>query len=211
MSCSRSLNEAQITLVRMAAGFNARNARGRDLPSIVLMTDDGRDADWVTAVRALPRGAAVVVRHRIALERERLARSLAGVCAARGVKILIADDLGLALRVRADGVHLPQARMALIAAARACNPRWLVTISAHGAASVGAAARLGADAIFVAPVFGTFSHPGRSGLGVVRLAALSHATRTPVYALGGIDAESVRRLPALPLCGIALISGWLTA
>lgn len=172
------------------------------------MTDDERDVDWAEAVCALPRGCAVIVRHRDLHERETLARQLAGPCAARGVKLLIADDLEMAQRVRADGVHLPQKRMAAIAAARARNPRWLVTGSAHGVASVCAAARFGADAILIAPVFATASHPGRRGMGLVRFAALSHAARTAVYALGGIDDVSVQKLSGLRLSGIALIGGW---
>ena len=45
-------------------------------------------------------------------------------------------------------------------------------------------------------------------MGLVRFAVLSHATRTAVYALGGIDDVSVQRLAGLRLSGIALIGGW---
>ena len=53
------------------------------------------------------------------------------ICAARRIKLLIADDPGLALRMRADGVHLPQRRASKIAALKALHPRWLVTAAAH--------------------------------------------------------------------------------
>jgi thiamine-phosphate pyrophosphorylase len=199
-----ALEEARGKLARAAARLNAR--RGRGLPALVLMTDDARGADWVSAVAALPRGAAVIVRHREPRARAALARRLKGVCAARRLKLLIADDIALAVRVRADGVHVPQRQGAKIAAIKARHPRWLVSASAHGAASVGAAAA--ADAVIIAPVFATASHPGRAPLGAMRFAALAQGGHA-AYALGGIDARSVQRLAAMPVCGIALIGGWV--
>ena len=172
------------------------------------MTDDRRGVDWPEAVRALPPGCAVVVRHRDGGRREALARRLRPLCAARRVKLLIADDDALALRVRADGVHLPQRRASKVAALKALHPHWLVTAAAHDECSAAAAARMGADAILIAPVFATASHPGGGTLGVVRLAAIAGKARPAGYALGGIDAGTVRRLTATQLSGIALISGW---
>ena len=168
------------------------------------MTDDARDVDWVGAVSALPRGAAVIVRHREMRAREALALRLRGVALARGVKLLIADDEALAVRVRADGMHVPQRHGAKVAAIKARHPQWLVTASAHDAAAM----RLPADALIVGPVFATASHAGASGLGLVLFATL--ARKAPrVYALGGVDAISVQRLSALPLSGVALIGGWI--
>ena len=203
-----TLNEARAKLARKARQLNVRNGRGRGLPAIVLMTDDARDVDWAEAAKALPAGSAVVVRHRDAGQREELAWRLRAVCAPRRIKLLVADDAALAQRVRADGVHLPQRKMSKIGAMRARNRQWLVTTSAHGAASVSMALRLGADAVLVAPVFETASHVGRSALGVLRLSALIERSGLAAYALGGVDASSVQRLMALPLSGIALIGGW---
>lgn len=204
-------NEARGKLVRMAAALNARNARGRRLPPIILMTDDARAVDWAGAARALPVGCAVVVRHRDAGRREELARRLRPLCSARRVKLLIADDPGLALRVRADGVHLPQRRASKIATLKALHPHWLVTAAAHDERSADAAARSGADGVLIAPVFPTASHRGRESLGVLRLAAIASRARRAAYALGGIDAKTIARLMATPLCGVALIGGWTEA
>lgn len=172
------------------------------------MTDDRRAADWAEAVRALPPGAAVVVRHRDASLREELARRLRPVCAARRIELLIADDPALAQRVRADGVHVPQRRLAMLARVKALHPRWLVTASAHDEASARLACRSGADAILIAPVFATASHPGGRTLGVVRFAAIASRVRPSVYALGGVDAVGVQRLAASRMIGVALIGGW---
>lgn len=167
------------------------------------MTDDTRDVDWAEAVAALPRGAAVIVRHRDPRAREGLARRLRAVALARGVKLLIAEDEHLAVRVRADGLHLPQKRAGRVRAIKARHPRWLVTAAAHDAA----AARVPADVVILGPLFPTASHAGAPALGIVRFAQIAREARR-VYALGGIDAASARRLAGLRIAGIALIGGW---
>lgn len=167
------------------------------------MTDDTRDVDWAEAVAALPRGTAVIVRHRDPRAREGLARRLRAVALARGVKLLIAEDERLALRVRADGLHLPEKRAGRVRAVKVRHPHWLVTAAAHDAF----AARVPADATILGPIFPTASHAGASSLGVVRFAQIARGARR-VYALGGIDAQSAQRLAGLRIAGIALIGGW---
>jgi thiamine-phosphate pyrophosphorylase len=201
-----SMTEAQTKLARHARALNMRHARGPALPALVLMTDDAREADWAAAVAALPRGSAVVVRHRDAGARERLALGLRAICRARRVALLIADDPALAMRVRADGVHVPEKKGARLPGLRARNRRWLITCSAHDLAAVRRADA--ADAVFVSPVFATASHPKAAPLGTIRFAALARMGRH-VYALGGVDTTTIRRLGAHRIVGVALIGGWL--
>lgn len=179
------------------------------VPALVLMTDDTRAADWKEAVAALPSGSAVVVRHRNGREREALARAVRGVCRQRRVKLLIADDVALAVRLQADGVHLPEARLARLSGLRARFPHWLLTAAAHDAAALAEAARRGADAVFVSPVFATASHPRAETLGAVRLAALAASVRVPVLALGGVDGDNVQRLTPARVAGVGVIGAWL--
>jgi thiamine-phosphate pyrophosphorylase len=199
------MSETQGKLARQARMLNMRNARGR-LPALVLMTDDTRAADWVAAASALPSGSAVIVRHRHAAPREALARQLIAVCRPRRVKVLIADDPALAHRVRADGVHLPEARAAKLSGVRAHNRGWLVTCAAHNAGAVRRAGQ--ADAVLISPVFATASHVERRGLSVTRFAALARGARA-VYALGGVETKTIRRLVAHRIVGIGLIGGWV--
>jgi thiamine-phosphate pyrophosphorylase len=63
------------------------------------------------------------------------------------------------------------------------------------------AARAGADLVFLSPAFPTSSHPGAPGLGPLRWGAMarrlpSGGTGMRLAALGGVDGESVRRLPS---------------
>ena len=186
---------ARAQLARAAFALKAK------LPALVLMTDD-RLADPFAAARALPRGSMVVLRAKNAAARAVLAAKLRPITRARGTKLLIADDAQLAQRVGADGIHLPQAHAKWAAHWRACHPGWIITAAAH---TLNAAEARNVDAVFLAPVFPTRSHPGGRYLGAILTRIIAQQTRTPVYALGGINAATATRLRGAKLAGFAAI------
>jgi Thiamine monophosphate synthase len=183
-------------------------AAAHPLPPLILMTDRARLADPLAAVRALPRGAAVIVRDYEYRDRAALAASLQRVCRRRGMRLLIAGDWRLAVSVGADGVHLPEWQVR-----RGVRPppgfrrRWLVTAAAHSPAAVRRAAALGVDAVLVSPVFPTTSHPGKPTLGPIRFARLVRLSPVPVYPLGGITPTTAKRLAGCRAAGLAGIGG----
>lgn len=197
---------------------NVRRGRCRDqqhrcgatLPPLLLMTDPVRLPDPAPAIAQLPRGSGVIVRHTDPRARAHLARALAPLCRRRRVLLLIAGDPRLAAELRADGVHFPESQGAEARVWRRRRPRWLVTTAAHGGQALQKAARAGAHAALLSPVFATASHPGARALGTVRFARLVHCSPLPVYALGGITAQSARRLKTSGAAGIAGISGLTT-
>ena len=73
------------------------------------MTDEKRLADPVPLIGGLPTNSAVIFRHYGAPDRENLAIRLTAAARKHGVKVLIAADARLALKVGADGLHLPEA------------------------------------------------------------------------------------------------------
>jgi thiamine-phosphate pyrophosphorylase len=165
----------------------------KDLPSLALFCDDDRFSDPRLSASLLPRGAMVVVRSRDACRLVELAMNLCPVAKMRGLILLIADNGELAMSLGC-GLHLPEAHAGQIARWRALCPATPVTVAAHSLAALARASLLGADAAFLSPVFSTASHPGSTGLGVCRANLIAHQTPLPVYALGGINAQSVSRL-----------------
>jgi thiamine-phosphate pyrophosphorylase len=165
------------------------------LPRLWLFTDDRRLPDPRAAVAALPRArAGVVLRHDSDPARAALGRDLARICRARRLVLVVAGDLRLAASLRA-GVHLRGGRWPGL-----LRPRGVVTSSAHTVADMRRAAGAGADLVFLSPAFPTSSHPGAPGLGPLRWGAMvrrlpSGITSMRLAALGGVDSESVRRLP----------------
>jgi thiamine-phosphate pyrophosphorylase len=195
------------TLTKAAANLKRRAQKrgGKELPAAWLMTDDKRLPDPASALAALPRGSAVILRHYDAPGRAQLARKLAAACRRRGLMLLIAGDWRLAAAVGAAGVHLPehQARRGLAPGGRLwCRAR-LLTAAAHGHRALRRAEALGAAAAILAPIFKTASHPGRASLGTARAAALIRTAGIPVIALGGVTAATVNGLRATGCAGIA--------
>jgi len=175
------------------------------LPSLIFMTEEARVPDPVAAAAALPKGTAIILRHRDEKRREALARALAPLASRRGLVLLIAGDPGLATRVGAGGVHFPEARIAEASHWRVLRPHWLITAAAHSERALLEAARAGVDAALLAPVFPTRSHPGGAAIGPLRLRSIAARARLPLYALGGIGAENISRLAGAKLAGIAAI------
>ena len=181
------------------------NAAGGDKPrSLILLTDSVRLADPFPAVRALPPGATVILRHYDAPDRATMARALAALCRRRRIRFLVAGDARLARAVRADGIHLPENQ--LRRGSRRWHlwrlPGWWVSAAAHGRAALHRAEAAGVDAALLSPVFPTRSHPGTRTLGAVRFAHLCRDVRIPVFALGGIGPDTARRVPVGRVAGI---------
>lgn len=201
-----------MTLAELAARLNSRHPGGGGLPSILLLTDDARLPDPLPAAAMLPRGAGVVLRHYEDPDRLALAWELAGLCRRRGLRLLVAGDGQLAMRVSAGGVHFPEKRSAEARRWRRRCPHWVVTTAAHSLRGLVAASRAGSDAALLGPVFATESHPGVRPLGAVRFSALERTARRtlrnfPVYALGGLAADTAPRLSNSGAVGLAAISG----
>ena len=181
------------------------------LPRLVLLTDTRRLADPLPAAAAIPTGSAVILRHYDDPGRRDLAIALATLCRRRGLRLLIGADVDLALAVGAAGVHLRErdADSGDGSWRHRCRPEWLVTVAAHSAQALVRAARAGADAALLSPVFSTASHPDVMPLGPIRFARLARTSPLPVYALGGVTAATAGRLKNAPAAGFAGIVGMI--
>lgn len=196
-----------MTLTERALRLNWLSGR-TDLPAVILISDEARLPDPCAAAQRLAAGSAVLVRHRDTDARRALVRTIAPICRARGLLLIVADDLALCEAIEANGLHLSQ-RRAASADALGLRRRWrgLLTCAAHDARALRRAALIGADAALLSPIFATASHPHGRPLGVARSLALIRSAALPVYALGGVSAASVGRLSAPNLVGVAGIGG----
>lgn len=173
------------------------------------MTDRLRLPDPALAIRHLPRGSAVIVRDHNDASRATLARRIRRLCRERGMRLLIANDARLARTIDADGLHLSEASVRRASRRWGATHRagWLITGAAHSPSALRRAARLGVDAVLLSPVFATQSHPNAPSIGPLRFARWVRESPVPVYALGGIDARTARRLRNSGAMGFAAISG----
>jgi thiamine-phosphate pyrophosphorylase len=204
------------TLTKAAANLKRRAAnRGRDLPSLWILSDEKRLPDPRAALVSMPRGSALILRHYGAQGREALARRLAQLCRQKGVALLIAGDWRLAAQVGAAGVHLPEhaARRGLPPGGRLWlrAARRLLTVAAHTKLGLRRAGDMRASAAVLAPIFPTASHPSHKGLGAMRSAAMIRTARLPVIALGGVTPTTITALRYTGCVGVAGISFALAA
>jgi len=196
-------------LALLASPLNWRRQKERLLPTFFLLTDKDRLPDPTDVLARLPRNAALVLRHTDSAKLESLARRLIPKAHRLGLKVLLAGDIRLALKVRADGVHLSE-KCARRGPDRIILPPsdFIVTAAAHTRLSLWRAARAGAHGVFLSPAFPTQSHINTPAFGALRLLRLAKYSSIPVVALGGITHKNTRRLQPGPLITIAAIDGW---
>ena len=201
------ISEPAVTLMRAALRINAQaRRRARTLPALFFVTDEARIPDPVPVALRLPRGTGIIFRHYRAPDRAMLARRLAVIARARGLVLLIAADPALARQVGAQGVHWPEALMHRASGRR----RGVTTVAAHDGKALIRARMRGADAALLSPVFATRSGAEKRPLGLLRFAALVHAARLPVYALGGISSVTAKRLLRSGATGFAAIEAFIS-
>ena len=133
------------------------------------------------------------------------ARRLKAIAQAGGLKLLIGQDVALARRVGADGVHLPERLAHVAGPLKRANPTWIVTSAAH---SPVAARRSRADAVVMSLAFPSTSASAGLALGPIRLALRVRAAGRAAYALGGVNLHTARRLLGSGVIGIAAVDGF---
>jgi thiamine-phosphate pyrophosphorylase len=195
-------------LQRTAGLLKRPRAARKALPALLVFTDPARTPDVEALARRLPRGAALVFRAFGAADAELQARRLRALVAARGGRLLVGADAGLAARVGAHGVHLPERAAARAGALKAARPDWIVTAAAHSLGAARRARAAGADAAVVSAVFPSRSPSAGAPIGPLRLATIARAAGLPVYALGGVNETTARRLKDLPLAGLAAVDAF---
>lgn len=192
-------------LSRTAARLRPWLVRGKPLPNLLFFTDPERTPDPERVAERLPPGGAVVFRAFGAPDAAAQGRRLREITRRKGLLLLVGADPGLALAVEADGLHLPERLASTLPSLRETRPDWLITIAAHGLEAARAGAAAGADALVVSPVFPSRSPSAGAPLGVDGLKRLVEAVETPVYALGGVCADTVAGLLNTGIVGIAAV------
>ena len=194
---ARALWDAATALNRAAAAVSPKAA---GLPTLLFFTDPERTLrPWETAAR-LPAGSAVVYRAFGASDALETGWRLRRATRDAGVKLLIGLDHDLAEAVEADGLHLPEREARRGETIRRTHPAWLLTAAWHG----GDPRSVGLDALVLSPIFAAGGASAvKTPLGVDGFRRCANAVDLPVYALGGVDAETASDLIGSGACGLA--------
>ena len=158
-------------------------------------------------MKRLPRGAGVVFR---AFGRaDLLARgpALRGLARSRGLVFLVGGDPRLARALGADGLHLPERRLPARVVRNIWPRGFIITAAVHSYTALRRAGLAGVDAVVASPVFPSASPSAARPLGPMRVATWVRKVDCPIYALGGVNKETARRLIATSVRGVAAIDG----
>ena len=178
------------------------------LPPLIFITEQQRQPHPEVIASTLPRGSAVLFRDYGLPDRKLLGKKLKALCQKKRLIFLVAGDGGLAYNLSANGIHLSEIHIPNVPYWRARHPNWLITVAAHSESALHRAARAGAHAALLSPIFKTQSHPEAKPLGTNRLRRLVASCPMPIYALGGINMRSQQLLRNIKLCGLAGISSF---
>ena len=149
----------------------------------------------VEAVEKALIGGAAIIQYRdkrpAGFSQEKNLEELLGLCRDYGSMLIVNDDVELARRVNADGVHLGQGDMQLEHAREHMGPGKMIGISCYGDTNrVAQALDDGADYIALGRFFASATKPGASGVSLEVLKSVRKLTTQPIVAIGGITAEN---------------------
>ena len=194
----------------MALALHARSRM--PLAGLYALTPDCVDTDLLAQrVRAALAGGATAIQYRnktaalpLRLEQARVLRE---VCTISGATFIVNDDVELARRVEADGVHLGRDDATVIAARGRLGSQAMIGVSCYDSlARANDAVRSGADYI----AFGSFfvstvkQKAVRASVGLLSAAKLRW--KVPVVAIGGITLANAQSLIAAGADAVAVIS-----
>ena len=128
------------------------------------------------------------------------------LCRRYQVPLLINDNVELAVRIGADGVHVGQSDMEAGLVREMIGPDRVLGVSAENVEAALRAEKAGADYLGVGAVFPTGSKDDAADVSYETLKAICEAVRIPVVAIGGITYENMDQLAGSGIAGISVIS-----
>ena len=128
------------------------------------------------------------------------------LCRKYKVPFIINDDVKLAKKCDADGVHVGQQDMAAGNARSEIGADKILGVSAQTVEQAVSAERNGADYLGVGAVFNTSTKLDANTLTLDTLKAICEAVSIPAVAIGGISAGNLSSLSGSGIDGVAVVS-----
>lgn len=136
---------------------------------------------------------------------------ISSICRRLGAPFFVNDNVEIAVKSGADGVHVGQGDMPIREARRIAGPNMIIGASVHNAAEARQAAREGADYLGAGAVLPTPTKPEAAAISLEEIKAICRAVPIPVVAIGGINGANMHKLSGLGLAGFALVSAIFSA
>lgn len=128
------------------------------------------------------------------------------LCKEYKVPFVINDNVELAKKIGADGVHVGQSDMEALDVRKVLGDDKIIGVSAQTVEQAELAEKHGADYLGVGAVFPTGSKNDATEVSFETLQEICEHVHIPVIAIGGITRDNVVELSQSGICGIAVIS-----
>lgn len=134
------------------------------------------------------------------------AEQIQSLCAKYCVPFIVNDNVELAVKIGADGVHVGQSDMAAKDVRALIGKDKILGVSAQTVKQALEAQKCGADYLGTGAVFPTGSKDDAQVLGVQTLKEICSAVNIPVVAIGGISKDNILELKKSGIAGVSVIS-----
>ena len=139
------------------------------------------------------------------------AMKISALCKRYKVPFIVNDNVDIAIKCRADGVHIGQSDMNLLQARKLLGENMIIGVSAHSVEEALEAVKNGADYLGAGTVFSTSTKTNVSSLSKETLRDICAAVNIPVVAIGGISKLNMPELANCGIDGVALVSAVFAA
>ena len=136
----------------------------------------------------------------------REAMEIGALCRKYQVPFLINDNVEVALRCGADGIHVGQEDMAAGAVRALVGEDMIIGVSAHTVEEALEAVKNGADYLGVGAVYSTSTKEDAGVVSKQTISDICRAVDVPVVAIGGLNKENIPQLAGTGVDGVALVS-----
>ena len=128
------------------------------------------------------------------------------LCQRYGVPFFVNDNVDIAIRCHAEGVHVGQEDMAAAQVRARVGEGMMIGVSVHSVEEAQEAVKHGADCLGVGAAFATHTKTDVDVLPHETLKAICDAVDIPVVAIGGISHDNILELKNCGLDGVAVVS-----
>ena len=139
------------------------------------------------------------------------AKTLQDICREHQVPYVVNDNVEIAMKIHADGVHVGQSDIKGRDIRAMIGSDKILGISAGTVEEAVAAEQAGADYIGVGAIFGTSTKKNARNITMDRLNEIVEAVEIPVVAIGGINATNISELAGSKVDGVAVGSAIFAA
>lgn len=136
-----------------------------------------------------------------------LAKEILLICRKNDIPFIINDDVELAKKIDADGVHVGQSDMACMEARKILGEGKIIGVTAKTVEQAVSAEKAGADYLGSGALFGSSTKKDAVFMSKETFASITHSVKIPVVGIGGINRDNASLLKGLGAAGIAVVSG----